>query len=448
MTKRKTAAVVLAAGMGTRMRSALPKVLHPVAGRPMLRALLDTVEDLAPERVVVVVGPGMEAVGRAAAPHATAIQEQRLGTGHAVGCAGAALGGFDGDVLVLYGDTPLVTRKTLDRMLEARRKAPEPVVVVLGFRPRDPGEYGRLLTDPATGEVTAIVEHGEATPEQRAVGLCNSGVMVVDGARLFGLIDRLGADNAKGEYFLTDIVALARRDGGRCVFVEGTEEELIGVNSRKDLARAEAIAQDRLRDAAMEAGATLIDPSTVYFHHDTRLGRDVVIHPHVVFGPGVTVGDGVVIKSFCHLEEAEVGRGALLGPYARLRPGAEIGEDAHIGNFVEIKKAKVEKGAKVNHLSYIGDGRVGPGANIGAGTIFCNYDGFDKAFTDVGAGAFIGSNSALVAPVKVGDGAIVGAGSVIAKDVAGDALAVTRGPHREIPGWAARYRAKKKKKKD
>lgn len=448
MAQQKTAAVILAAGMGTRMKSDLAKVLHPVAGRPMLRALLDTVEGLAPERVVVVVGPDMEAVARVAAPHATVIQEQRLGTGHAVACAKAALEGFKGDVLVLYGDTPLITRQTLDRMLAARRTTPTPAVVVLGFRPQGANEYGRLLTDPASGDLLAIIEHRDATPEQRAIGLCNSGVMAVDGARLFGLIDRLGVGNAKGEYYLTDIVALARNDGARCVFVDGDADELIGVNSRQDLARVEVIAQERLRDAAMDAGVTLIDPSTVHFHADTRIGRDVVIHPYVVFGPGVSVADGVVIKSFCHLEEASVSRGAILGPYARLRPGAVIGEEAHIGNFVEIKKATVEKGAKVNHLTYVGDGRIGAGANIGAGTIFCNYDGFDKAFTDIGAGAFIGSNSALVAPVKVGDGAIIGAGSVIVKDVAKDSLAVTRGPHREIPGWAATYRARKKKKKD
>lgn len=447
MAQRKIAAVVLAAGMGTRMKSDLPKVLHPVAGRPMLRYLLDTVEGLGVERVVVVVGPAMEAVADLAAPHHAVVQTERLGTGHAVAQARAALEGFDGDILVLYGDTPLVTRSTLERMLDVRRSARAPSVVVLGFTPSDSGAYGRLVVT-ADGGLDGIVEYADASPEQRAIGLCNSGVMAVDGARLFDLVGRVGNGNAKGEYYLTDIVGLARADGTRCAFVEGTPSELLGVNSRKDLAAAEAVAQERLRDAAMAAGATLIDPSTVYFSHDTRLGRDVVIHPHVVFGPGVTVADGVTIKSFCHFEEATIASGAIIGPYARLRPGAEIGEDAHIGNFVEIKKAKVEKGAKVNHLSYVGDGRVGAGANIGAGTIFCNYDGFTKAFTDIGAGAFIGSNTALVAPVKVGDGAAVGAGSVITKNVSPDALAVARGSQMEMPGWAAVHRRRHAKAGD
>ncbi|MEO5372714.1 MAG: bifunctional UDP-N-acetylglucosamine diphosphorylase/glucosamine-1-phosphate N-acetyltransferase GlmU [Alphaproteobacteria bacterium] len=457
MTKRNIAAVILAAGMGTRMKSDLPKVLHPVAGRPMLRHLLDTVAHLGGahlgvDRVVVVVGPGMEAVTQLAAPHTSVVQQERLGTGHAVAMAREALAGFTGDVLVLYGDTPLITGATLERMLEARRRGGAggngaPAVVVLGFRPRDPGAYGRLVVG-ADGGLDAIVEYRDATPAQRAIGLCNSGVMAVDGARLFDLVGRIGNANAKGEYYLTDIVGLARGDGAPCAFVEGEEDELLGVNSRKDLAAAEAVAQDRLRDAAMEAGVTLIDPTTVHFSHDTRIGRDVVIHPYVVFGPGVTVADGVTINSFCHLEDATVAAGVKLGPYARLRPGAEIGEGAHIGNFVEIKKAKVEKGAKVNHLTYVGDGRIGAGANIGAGTIFCNYDGFNKAFTDIGAGAFIGSNSALVAPVKVGDGAVVGAGSVVTRDVPADALAVTRGAQREVPGWGAAHRRRNGKAKD
>lgn len=438
MNKNKSAAVVLAAGMGTRMKSALPKVMHPIAGRPMVSHLLSTVEVLGVDETVVVVGPGMETVAAAVAPHPVVVQADRLGTAHAVAQARAALTGFEGDVLVLYGDTPLLTPETLARMVQARHAEPEPAVVVLGFRPADPGAYGRLVVD---GEgLAAIVEPKDATPEQLAIPLCNSGVMCIDGARLFDLLDRIGNDNAKGEYYLTDIVALARADGLTCAVVEGEEAELLGVNSRAELARAEAAAQDRLRAAAMADGATLVAPETVFFSHDTVLGRDVVVQPHVVFGPGVTVGDAVTIKGFCHFEDCAIADGATVGPYARLRPGAAVGEGAHIGNFVEIKKAIVEPGAKVNHLTYIGDARVGAGANVGAGTITCNYDGFLKHHTDIGPGAFIGSNSALVAPVRVGEGAIVAAGSVITSDVEPGALAVARGRQESRPGWAARFR--------
>ncbi|WP_404379754.1 bifunctional UDP-N-acetylglucosamine diphosphorylase/glucosamine-1-phosphate N-acetyltransferase GlmU [Caenispirillum salinarum] len=438
MSKTKTAAVVLAAGMGTRMKSALPKVMHPLTGRPMVSHLLSTVEAVGVDEAVVVVGPGMEAVGRAVAPHPTVEQTDRLGTAHAVMQAREVLAGFDGDVLVLYGDTPLITPETLGKMLEARRGPVRPAVVVLGFRPEDPGAYGRLMMDGDSLE--AIVEAKDATPEQLAVDLCNSGVMCVDGAKLLDLLDRVGNDNAKGEYYLTDIVALARGEGLACAVVEGAEEELLGVNSRAELAVAEAVAQKRLRKAAMDGGATLIAPETVFMSHDTVIGRDVVIQPNVTFGPGVKVGDGVEIKGFCHFEQCTIAQGATVGPYARLRPGAEVGEGANIGNFVEIKKAVVEPGAKVNHLTYIGDARVGAKANIGAGTITCNYDGFMKYHTDIGTGAFIGSNSALVAPVKIGDGAIVAAGSVVTGDVEPDSLAVARGRQEARPGWAGRFR--------
>lgn len=445
MAQDPIAVVVLAAGLGTRMKSTLPKVMHPVAGRPMISHLLDTVSALQPERVVVVIGPGMDVVAAAVAPHSTVVQADRLGTGHAVAQARAALDGFRGTVLVLYGDTPLITRARLDDMLRCRRQSPHPAVVVLGFRPDDPGQYGRLVV--GEGGLEAIVEFKDATAEQRALTLCNSGVMAVDGAKLFGLIDRVGNANAKGEYYLTDIVALARADGDPCGYVEGDTDELLGVNSRVELAAAEAIVQTRLRRAAMDDGATLIDPASVHFNWDTRLGRDVTVAPHVVFGPGVSVGDGVEIRSFSHLEGASVASGAIIGPFARLRPGARIGNSAHIGNFVEIKQADVEAGAKVNHLTYVGDARIGAGANVGAGTITCNYDGFSKSLTDIGAGAFIGSNSSLVAPVKVGDGAIVGAGSVITKDVAAGALAVARGSQRELSGWAELFRARKQAEK-
>jgi bifunctional UDP-N-acetylglucosamine pyrophosphorylase/glucosamine-1-phosphate N-acetyltransferase len=445
MAKEKLAVVVLAAGMGTRMNSDLPKVMHPLAGRPMIGHLMDTVGSLSPERVVVVIGPGMDSVSKAVAPAVTVVQQQRLGTGHAVMQARDALAGFDGEVVVLYGDTPLLTAATLRRMIDERRSALDPAVVVLGFKPDDPGRYGRMVVG-AEG-LKAIVEWKDATPEQREIPLCNSGVLAFDGTRMWGLLERIDCNNAKGEYYLTDVVALARGDGACCSIVLGDPGELLGVNSRAELARAESLVQRALRDKAMAGGATLIAPETVWLCWDTRIGRDVTIWPHVVCGPGVTIGDGVTIKGFCHFEGCTVAAAAELGPYARLRPGADIGPSAHIGNFVEIKKASVEAGAKVNHLTYIGDARVGAKANIGAGTITCNYDGFDKSFTDIGAGAFIGSNTSLVAPVKIGDGAIIGASSAVTKDVPADAMAVTRAPQRDFPGWAERFRKTKAAKK-
>ncbi len=436
------AIVVLAAGLGTRMKSLRPKVLHPIAGRPMVRHVLETLERLVPDRLVVVVGAEMAAVSDIVQPHPTVVQSERLGTGHAVMAAGATLAGFDGDVLIAYADTPLISAETFRRVLSARRATPQPAVVVLGFRPADPGAYGRLVMG-EDGGLEAIVEAKDATPEQRALTLCNSGMMVACGRRLPDLLARIGNDNANGEYYLTDLVHLARSEGLPCAAVEGDVAELIGVNSRADLAAAEAVVQAELRARAMAEGATLIDPASVFFSWDTRLGRDVTVAPFVTFGPGVCVGDRVEIRSFCHLEGANVADGALIGPYARLRPGAKVEGGAHIGNFVEIKNAVVEPGAKVNHLTYIGDARIGEKANIGAGTITCNYDGFAKSLTDIGAGAFIGSNSALVAPVKIGDGAIIGAGSVIASDVAADALALTRAGHDERPGWARAFRERK-----
>ncbi len=442
MSTRENAVVVLAAGLGTRMKSALPKVMHRIAGRPMIKAVLETATSLAPSRIVVVVGNGMEDVAKAVAPHPTVIQEPRLGTGHAVLATRAELVDFTGDVLICYGDTPLISAASLQRLLAARTSDPAPAVVVLGFRPADPGGYGRLIVG-TDGTLEAIVEAKDATPEQLAVPLCNSGVIAVDGRLLFSLLDRIDNRNAKGEYYLTDIVSIARSDGLSCRVVDGSEDELLGVNSRADLARAEAVVQAALRQQAMADGATLIDPQTVYFSWDTRLGRDVVVGPNVCFAPGVSVGDRVEIRPFCHLEGVTVAEGAQIGPFARLRPGARVGEDVHIGNFVELKNAIVEKGAKVNHLTYLGDANVGAGANIGAGTITCNYDGFFKDRTTIGAGAFIGSNTCLVAPVTVGDGAIIGAGSVIARDVTADSLALTRGPHAEKPGWASTFRERR-----
>jgi bifunctional UDP-N-acetylglucosamine pyrophosphorylase/glucosamine-1-phosphate N-acetyltransferase len=436
----KAAAVILAAGLGTRMKSARPKVLHPVLGRPMVAHVIAGAEAAGLSPIVAVVGPAMPEVRAAVAPHPAVEQADRLGTAHAVAQARAALDGFDGTVLVLYGDTPLIEAGTLARILTAREMV-DAGVAVLGFRTAAPGGYGRLIT----GEdgLEAIVEAKDASPEHLAIDLCNSGVMAVDGKALWGWLERVGNDNAKGEYYLTDLVALARADGRPCVVVEGEEAEFIGVNSRLDLAQVEGLAQDRMRRAAMLGGATLIDPDSTFFNWDTTLGRDVTVGPFTVFGPGVTVGDGVEIKGFCHFEGCAVAAGAILGPYARLRPGAAVGEGAHIGNFVEIKKASVEAGAKVNHLTYIGDARVGAKANIGAGTITCNYDGFGKHHTEIGAGAFIGSNSSLVAPVSIGAGAIVGAGSVVTRDVPADALAVARGRQQDHDGWAGRFRAER-----
>ena len=448
MTETKTAAVILAAGLGTRMQSAMPKVLHRLAGRPMLAHLLDTVAALDLGPIVVVTGPGMDAVAAAAKPHPAAVQSEQLGTGHAVLAAKNALKGHSGDILVLFGGDPLISATTIEKLLSARAEkpapAPRPDIVVLGFEADDPGHYGRLVTN-ADGSLEAIVEAAEATEEQLAVTLCNSGVMLISGEHAWGLLGRVDNDNAKGEIYLTDIIALAREDGLICAVVTGDERELLGIDSRADLACAEAFVQNQLRRAAMDAGATLTDPDTVFFCHDTQIGRDVTIGPNVVFGPGVTVADNVEIRAFCHIEGATVASGAIIGPFARLRPGAELARDVHIGNFVEIKNAAIEAGARVNHLAYIGDARVGAKANIGAGTITCNYDGFEKHHTDIGKAAFIGSNTALVAPVKVGDGAVIGAGSVITKDVAADALCVTRAPRKEIPGGATAQKVRKAK---
>ncbi|MFZ1416017.1 MAG: bifunctional UDP-N-acetylglucosamine diphosphorylase/glucosamine-1-phosphate N-acetyltransferase GlmU [Defluviicoccus sp.] len=446
MTGEQTAVVILAAGLGTRMKSSVAKVMHPLAGRPMIRHLLNAVEQLAPQTCCVVIGAEMEAVARAVAPHPTVVQTERLGTGHAVLAAEPALAGFAGDVLIVYGDTPLISPATMQRMLEVKHAHPRPAVVVLGFRPNDPGAYGRLIVD-GSGRLQAIVEAKDASPEQLQIGLCNAGMMVVDGTKLFGLLRAIGTVNAKGEYYLTDVVTLAQAQGLACRVAEGCERELIGINSRADLARAEAFLQETLRGRAMRDGATLIDPSTVYFSADTQVGRDVTIGPSVFFGPGVTVGDRVEIRAFCHIEGAVIEAGAIVGPFSRLRPGAVVAEGAHVGNFVEIKNATVEEGAKVNHLTYIGDARIGAKANVGAGTITCNYDGYTKGFTDIGEGAFIGSNSSLVAPVKIGAGAIIGAGSVITRDVEADALALTRGPHLQRKGWGRAFRTRKDEEK-
>ncbi len=441
-----TAAIILAAGKGTRMKSTLPKVMHRIAGRSMVGHLLDNLAPLGAAPKVVVVAPGMSQVAAEVSPLPTAVQNEQLGTGHAVGCAREALPSFDGTVLVLYGDSPFISTATLQALVARRASADKPAVVVLGMRPQDPAKYGRLILD-KSGMLDRIVEWKEATEAERAVTLCNSGVMAIDGKALWSLIDRVDNKNAKGEYYLTDIVELARRDGRVCAVVEAPEAELMGVNSRAELAIAEALFQDLRRARAMDEGATLIDPKSVFFAADTKLGQDVVIGPNVVFGAGVEVADNVEIRAFSHIEGARIASGAVIGPFARLRPGAEIGADAHVGNFVEIKNSVLGAGAKANHLSYLGDADVGAKANIGAGTITCNYDGYVKARTVIGVDAFIGSNSALVAPVKVGDGAIVGAGSVITRDVDADAIAVSRSEQVSRAGRARDYRAQRQKLK-
>jgi bifunctional UDP-N-acetylglucosamine pyrophosphorylase/glucosamine-1-phosphate N-acetyltransferase len=426
------------------MRSALPKVLHPIGGRSMLAHVLATVAALHAERIAVVVGPGMDAVcaevSRAAPGAEVFEQTEQLGTAHAVLAARTALGRHAGTVLVVLADSPLTESATLARMLAALGTGAH--IAVLGFEPEDPAGYGRLVLD-AQGRVAAIREDKDASDAERRLRLCNAGAMAFRVPNLVGLLDRIGNANAKAEYYLTDALAIASRDGLVAVSVRCSAEEALGINSRAQLAAAEAVFQRRARTRAMDGGASLVAPETVWFSWDTALGRDVVIEPNVFFGPGVVVEDEVHILANCHLVGAYVRKGARIGPFARLRPGAAIGADAHIGNFVEVKNARVEAGAKANHLAYIGDGRVGEGANIGAGTIFCNYDGFDKHFTDVGKGAFVGSNAALVAPVRIGDGAYVGSGSVITRDVEPDALALERSAQEVRPGWAAKFRKAK-----
>ena len=442
MTRTKPfAAVILAAGKGTRMKSDVHKVLHPIAGRAMLDHLMGVVDGLAPAHKVVVVGSGREQVQHLVDSRSgeIVVQEQQLGTAHAVQQAQAKLGAFGGDVLILYGDTPLVEAETMARMLDRLNAPDEPATVVVGFRPEDPLTYGRILAS-ADGTIEKMVEYKDATPQEREVNLCNSGMMAVRATDLFPLLARVGNDNAAGEYYLPDIVMLAGRDGRRSAVIEAEPWEMAGVNSRAELALVEAEWQRQRRLKAMADGVTLVAPDTVWFAHDTEVGRDTTIEPNVVFGPGVKVGEKVCIHSFSHIEGATIADGAEIGPYARLRPGAQIGEKAKVGNFVEVKKARLGPGAKANHLSYIGDADVGANANIGAGTITCNYDGFFKYQTFIGQGAFIGSNSALVAPVRIGDGAIVGAGSVVVRDVPGDAIAIARGAQVNKEERAARFR--------
>lgn len=436
-----TTAVVLAAGFGTRMKSAIPKALHPIAGRPMLRHLLAACEAVF-DRVVVVVGPDMAALEKVAAPHPTVVQHERLGTAHA---ALQAVGGFGaGDVAVLYADNPLMSEATL-RALLARRQEPGVGLALLAMRPADPARYGRVVG--AEDDLERVVEFKDASAEERAIGLCNAGVLCGPSADMARWLAAVRNDNAAGEYYLTDLVGLARADGRRVAAVVGPEAELRGINSRAELAEAEASVQAGLRLRAMEAGVTMTAPGTVFLCADTVLGQDVTIAPNVVFGPGVVVETGVEIRAFSHLEGCVVRAGAVIGPFARLRPGADVGQDAHVGNFVEVKAAKLGRGVKANHLAYIGDAEIGARTNVGAGTITCNYDGFAKHRTAIGADVFVGSNSTLVAPVAIGDGAMVTAGSVVTEDVAADAMVFGRARQDSKPGRAAAFRAVRRKAK-
>ena len=441
----KRAGIVLAAGQGTRMKSTLPKVMHAIAGLPILGHVIAAMKGANVSRLVVVTAANDENVRAFARTQGaeTVIQTQQLGTGHAAACAREALSDFDGTLIVSYGDHPLFTAKTFEASFAARENAG---LALVAFRPGDPAMYGRVIQD-ADGFVARMVEFKDANEQELKVPLCNAGVISAEAKAFFGWAARLKNDNRQREYYLTEIPMIARDAGAKTAVVVADEQEVLGVNSRRELADAEHEMQVRLRRRALDAGVGMVAPETVFLSHDTMLEPDVMVGPYVVFGPGVIVRSGAEIRAFSHIEGAEISAGALVGPYARLRPGARIEQDVHIGNFVEVKNARIEKGAKANHLAYIGDARVGAGANVGAGAITCNYDGFDKHFTDIGAGAFIGSNAALVAPVKIGDGAYIGAGSVITKAAEKDSLAVTRAEQKQVSGWAEKFRTRKKAEK-
>jgi bifunctional UDP-N-acetylglucosamine pyrophosphorylase/glucosamine-1-phosphate N-acetyltransferase len=440
MTARSSLTVVLAAGEGTRMRSSLPKVLHPVASQSLLAHVLDAAPHGAGASLAVVVGPNHKAVvdevARVRPDAATFIQAERLGTAHAVLAAREAIARGADDLLVAFGDTPLISAETFARLRAPLQQGA--ALAVLGFRAADPTGYGRLLLE--GDRLVAIREHADASPGERKVTLCNAGVMAFDGSRALEIIDKIGNANSKSEYYLVDAVAIVRQMGMEAVVIETSEDEVRGINNKAQLAEAEAVMQTRLRQAALDAGVTLIAPETVFLAADTKFGSDVTIEPFVVIGPGVTIGDGTVIHSFSHMVETSIGKNVQIGPYARMRPGTSLGDGSKLGNFVETKAATIEAGAKVNHLSYVGDAHVGAKANLGAGTITCNYDGFSKNKTLIGEGAFIGTNTSLVAPVKIGKGAYIGSGSVITRDVPDDAMAVERSPQSIRENGATRYR--------
>lgn len=445
---KKLAIVILAAGKGTRMKSSLPKVLHPVAGKPLLHYVLDSAKAAGAARIVVVLSPDaneIEESVKAYCPEAKiAIQKQALGTGHAVLAAEEALAGFKGSLLVAYGDTPFIQYDTFEALAKTVEEGAS--VAVLGFTPKDPTDYGRLVKG-RKGDLESIIETREASEEIRRITLCNSGVMGLKAPEAWALLKQISPDNSKKEYYLTDIVAISRKAKQAAKVVEASgEAEVLGINSQAQLAEAERQMQQRLRDHAMARGVRMVDPSTVYLMADTQFGQDVVLQPFVVFGPGVSVGDGVEIRSYSHLESAKIGKGSRVGPFARIRPGTVMAEEVHIGNFVEVKNSKLAKGSKVNHLSYVGDSAVGKNSNIGAGVITCNYDGVSKHKTDIGENVFVGSNSSLVAPVKIGEGAVIAAGSTITKDVAAHVLVKNKMPQDHEPDGARRLSAKHKKK--
>jgi len=442
------ATIILAAGKGTRMKSDLHKVLHPIAGRPMLDHLMASAMQLQPEQTVVVVGAGRDQLeGALEGRAAICLQEPQLGTGHAVQQAEDALAGFSGDVLILYGDVPFVRPSTMQSMLDRLHQDDQPAVVVLGFEPDDALQYGRVIADDQ-GQIAKMVEYKDASEDERACTLCNSGLMAARSHDLFDLLAKIGNDNAQGEFYLVDVVNVANAAGRQCaVVVTDDPDEVAGINSRAQLAAAERQWQKLRREEAMAAGVSLIAPETVFFSWDTKLGRDVTVEPNVVFGPGVSVADHATIRAFSHLEGADLGMHTSVGPFARLRPGTVLEEDVKVGNFVEIKKATLRKGAKASHLTYLGDAEVGAGANIGAGTITCNYDGYFKHKTVIGPGAFIGSNSALIAPLNIGADAIVAAGSAVSRDVGEGELRMVRAEQLIKPGWADRFHDAMKKKK-
>ena len=447
MTARSSLTVVLAAGEGTRMRSSLPKVLHPVAGLPLLAHVLDATPKGNGAALAVVIGPDHGSVAaeiaRIRPDAATFVQRERLGTAHAVLAAREAIARGADDLLVVFGDTPLISSATFERLRAPLKKSA--ALAVLGFHAADPTGYGRLLVE--GDRLMAIREHADASPAERKITLCNAGVMAIEGRKALEVLEKIGNTNSKGEYYLVDAVAIARDMGLEAFVIETSEDEVRGINTKAQLAEAENVMQARLRKAALDAGVTLIAPDTVFLAADTKFGNDVTIEPFVVIGPGVTIADGAVIHSFSHIVQSSIGKKALVGPFARLRPGNSLGDGSKVGNFVEMKASTLEAGVKVNHLSYIGDTHIGAKTNIGAGTITCNYDGFAKHKTTIGAGAFVGTNSSLVAPVKIGNGAYIGSGSVITKDVPDDAMAVERSPQNNREGGAKRYREMKTRAK-
>ena len=437
-------AIILAAGEGTRMKSANPKILHKIGGRSLIHHVLASLEPLKPENITIVLAPSMKELESHLTPHRVVYQDRALGTAHAVKSAETSTKASQGDIAILFGDTPFIETGTIKRLLARRKEQDNPALVLLGMRPTSPKGYGRYITD-NDGYLLNIVEERDATESQRQIGLCNGGVMLVDREFLWSGLKEIQANNVKGEYYLTDLVAIAVRKNRKVAYLEVSETEILGINDRQELANAEMVFQRKKRKEILDKGVTLINPETIYFSADTDIAQDCIIGPSVFFGPGVRLQGNVEVRAFSHLEGVEIKKNAQIGPFARLRPGTIVGENAHIGNFVEVKNSIIGNGAKANHLSYLGDAKVGERANIGAGTITCNYDGFQKSTTEIGADVFIGSNSALIAPVTIGKGAIIGAGSVITENVKEDSLALARAKQEEKPGWAAKFREWRKK---